>query len=54
MNLKLFSCLQLTLADTTNLPDIPMHSVSFVQILSSWIHAGMAENEKDDREIMLS
>ena len=32
----------------------PQHSVSFAQILSSWIHTSMAENEEDDREIMLA
>ena len=31
-----------------------LHSVSFAQILSSWIHAGMAESDKADREIVLA
>ena len=31
-----------------------VHSAGFALILSSWIHAGKAENEKDDREIMLA
>jgi len=30
------------------------HSVMFAQILSSWIHAGLAENDNDDRAILLA